>query len=439
MKKTLQIILLILSESITYAQSEPNGVYPKVGNTCPEFELRNIAYYSMKRAILKDFRGKWLVLDFWNKYCGACVSSFPKISTLQKKFGNKVQFMLVGIEDKEGQIQKMYDKFRERENLIMPCAFDSILAKRFDVYTSPYIIIIDEKGIVQGITTSVDSTDMQGFLTGRPPHLRKTYRMQEDVLDERTPYDPQKPFLIRGNGGNDTDFLFRSVFSAWNPLINQQSAPGTIGENNIKEGRFQVLGVPLYWIYNYAYYGENHPDSGYYDYPVLEIRDSSAFQFSYKYAKSIFSYSLIMPTINCTKQHMEETMQRDLENYFGYEAKIEVRKCPYWRLIATEEAKRKLRTKGGPAIYQGLPKASFTALNWPISKLLGFIGNHNDGIFSDETGITGNIDIMMDCILTDLNDVKKALEVNGLDLMLGEKQMQVLVIRDKTVYKIKPL
>ena len=37
---------------------------------------------------------------------------------------------------------------------------------------------------------------------------------------------------------------------------------------------------------------------------------------------------------------------------------------------------------------------------------------------------------MIKAIMTDFNDVKKALQKNGLFLQQGEKEMQVIVIRD---------
>src|SRR5882757_4034438 len=117
MKKLILMVLLLLYVSAIHAQTESLTVYPKVGKPCPDFILRNIRYFTKNQATLQDFHGKWLVLDFWNRYCGACVASFPKISALQKEFGEKVQFMMVGIEDPEKRIEPMYAKYRIKENL----------------------------------------------------------------------------------------------------------------------------------------------------------------------------------------------------------------------------------------------------------------------------------------------------------------------------------
>jgi thiol-disulfide isomerase/thioredoxin len=435
MKNSLLAISFILCSLGASAQIVNENNYPIVGKPCPDFVLRNICYYSKKQANLKDFRDKWLILDFWNKHCGACVGSFPKVSKMQKKFGDKVQFMMVGIEDREGEIEPMFAKFRLKEGLAMPCAFDSLLANRFDIYTSPYIIVLDEKGVVQAITGSLDSTDIQGFLSGKPPeYLRRAYRVHEDEIETGFPFNNEKAFLIEGNGASDTDFIFRSVLTSWNPLVHQVSVPSSIDADSMN-GRFQVLGVPLFSLYNYAYFGVFYPqtlgEDKFHSYPILEMHDSSLFIDSSKRGKNLFCYSLIIPAGKASKRGLEERMQRDLKNYFEFDARIEKRNFPCWRLVATAESKNKLATKGGPVSISGLPHANFKAINWPFSEILNLIRNSTDQVVLDETGIVGNIDISMDCIDTDFNDVKRACHLNGLDLVPGEKEMQVLVISDK--------
>jgi hypothetical protein len=82
MKKVLFGLMALIGFScVINAQGNDEAkCYPEVGKPCPDFTLHNIEYYSKKEASVKDFRGKWLILDFWNKGCGACIASFPKIN-----------------------------------------------------------------------------------------------------------------------------------------------------------------------------------------------------------------------------------------------------------------------------------------------------------------------------------------------------------------------
>jgi hypothetical protein len=263
--------------------------------------------------------------------------------------------------------------------------------------------------------------------------------MHEDEREAgKIAYDADKPFLVGGNGTKDTDFIFRSILSAWNPRIHHQSVPSAIEAHAIKTGRFQVLGAPLDLLYKYAFFGDGgwvSDDTArygrYYNTLILEVADSSSFQYSYKYGRNIYSYSLMAPPEKLTKMRLQEAMQRDLQTFFGFEPEIETRECPYWRLVATGGAKTRLKARGDSTYFEGLPKASFKARNWPFNNLIGMIRDFNPGIFLDETGIQENVDIDMDCILTDIDDIKKALQSNGLDLVLGEREMKVLVIKDR--------
>jgi thiol-disulfide isomerase/thioredoxin len=442
MRLSVILIFFCVCQYASWAQIDKSqSGYPEVGRRCPNFALKNIQYYSKNEATQLELSGKWLVLVFWDKYCGACVASFPEINAMQGRFNGKVQFMLVGIQDHENKIEAMYAKYKEKENLKMPCAFDSLLSNRWGIYTCPHIIVVDDKGVVRGVTNTLDSGDIEEFLRGGTPVLASTYSGDPEKPDYKIPFDDRAPFMVDGNGAaNDTDFLFRSILALWNPITQKQIVPVDIDLNSIdstrRKGKFQVMGLPLLYLYQYAYFGRNLTIydttmyGKYYDKPVLEITDSSAFQYSYRgNGRNVYSYSLILPQAVGTKARLEEIMQRDLKSYFKFDAMVEIRECPCWRLVAMEGAKVRLQTKGGAELYKEIiPRARFTLQNVPIRRLILAVSGPSQGIVIDETGIVGNIDITLNCV--DLDDIKKSLQENGLELVRGEKEMKVLVIRD---------
>jgi len=419
--------------------------YPEVGKPMPDLVIRNIAYYTKKQATVRDFRGKWLMLDFWDIHCGACIRSFPRINRIQQTFKRQLQVIMVGVQDPENKTQPLFAKFRERQHLNFPCAFDSALAQRLDLYYMPHTILIDDKGIVRTIVVAIDTSDIQEFLAGRSPDLPQTYRRMKDydtMVDRRVAFNSSKPFLVKDNGGNDSDFLCRSLLSIWHPGSQFFSRPDDF-RDAAKTGQFQVLGASLDWLYNYAYFGKyswGPGDSSLYgnsfDRPVLEIRDSSSFKYDRR-----FCYSQIRPTAGNSEKIMQETMQRDLLNFFGLRATIESRKCPYWKIIALPGTEGKLQTKGGAVFAHELSlDVGWTMSNCSISDLVDCVRGHDPGrdpmsnIYLDETGFAGNIDITLDCIMSDLDDVRRALQAYGLDLVKGEKSMKVLVISNQEHY-----
>jgi hypothetical protein len=105
---------------------------------------------------------------------------------------------------------------------------------------------------------------------------------------------------------------------------------------------------------------------------------------------------------------------------------------PYWKLVAMEGAGEKLRSKGKRE-FRGDGYTSVTYNNEPVSQTIFMLwAKHQlEPPFIDETGIKFNIDLTIDGFLNDLNDVKKSLQKSGLDLTKGQKEMKVIVIRDK--------
>jgi thiol-disulfide isomerase/thioredoxin len=417
--------------------------YPEAGKPCPDFTLQNIRYYPKGKASLKDFRGKWLLLDFWGKSCASCIASFPHINEIQKDLGDRVQVMLVGILDREKTIETIYSRYRAKENLTMPCAFDSAIAQRFDIAIVPRYILIDDKGVVQCYTNVMHKEEMKAFLSGEHPSMPKAYRMHEDVPEDESQviaYDIKYPFMLEGNGAPDSNYLYRSVLAEWKSNYAARIV-------NIKQGlrehpgRYELLGCPLTDLYLNAFFGESFymgPDyyGKYSDKLILEIKDSSLFKYSDKYGspKNLFCYTIAVPSATSSEERIRNIMQRDLQNYFGYEVNVETRKVPCWAITASATARGKIKAKGRHSFKGANIKTGFSAEGLAFKELLNYIRYSNQSeVILDESGITGEIDIDMNCeacVLTDILDVKKELQANGLDLLRVERDMKVLVVRD---------
>jgi hypothetical protein len=111
---------------------------------------------------------------------------------------------------------------------------------------------------------------------------------------------------------------------------------------------------------------------------------------------------------------------------------------PIWKLKALPDAESKLRTKGGkPGDLKETGAdggaAGFSYQNYPISylhqKIERYLSTQQVPII-DETGITYNIDVSVDALLTDRDWVIRELRRSGLDLVLENTLMLVLVIRE---------
>lgn len=65
------------------------------GTAAPEFILKTP---EDKEVSLKDFQGKYVVLDFWASWCPDCRKDAPEVKALWEKYGEKVAFVGVSFD-----------------------------------------------------------------------------------------------------------------------------------------------------------------------------------------------------------------------------------------------------------------------------------------------------------------------------------------------------
>lgn len=94
-------------------QQDPDVQYGaqllKAGSVAPEFRLKGP---DGKELALSDFRGKYIVLDFWASWCGDCRRDIPNIKALYEKYSPKgVEFVGVSFDDNAERWQKAIKEF----------------------------------------------------------------------------------------------------------------------------------------------------------------------------------------------------------------------------------------------------------------------------------------------------------------------------------------
>lgn len=434
------IITAVLISKTLFCQnkiSDFNSNQPEVGKSMPDFRLNSVIDYKLTNISLSDFRGKWLFLDFWFPGCVACIKSFPKINDLQKKFAKDVSFILIGLNHKRFKgIETLYVNLKQKHNLDIISAFDSTLADRWKIRSMPHIIIVDPSGIVRSITNGQNMTEerIHQMLNGSEPsfYLKE---IEREVFDPLNIQDYNK------------SIIYQFTLALWN---GEKSVIPTLGNSVIHyvpKGKerisYQATMIPLYRLYNLAFLGKAYVSEGdsihsrFYPIPILELKNKSLFDYSYQEEKGLYNISLTLPSAKNTTDDIMIHMQKALKAILDYDVTIEVRKLPVWRFIANPGTQEKLRTKGSSPIFYdpgssggagGLvmknqhPKILFTCIS-------RYLYDYNIPIFN-ETGLAENIDITIDTDMTSFDEVKKALQKNGMDLIRGEKEMNVIVIRD---------
>jgi len=93
---------------------------------------------------LYQYRGKVVMLDFWIKSCGPCISSFPHLNELQQKFGkDRFQLLSLNTEDTKEDIAFFYKKYKPVYKMLFKA---DRFVDEYGIYSFPGIILLNKSG-----------------------------------------------------------------------------------------------------------------------------------------------------------------------------------------------------------------------------------------------------------------------------------------------------
>lgn len=464
MESRIKYVAIILCCAIPFVLKgqTSNGIYtPEVGDMLPEHAFTDLYNSSKDHIKLSDFKGKWLILDFWSKDCSGCLKSFPKMNRLHHQFKNNVEILMVGdVSDlyfessgkrikREKDTKMLYQRLQNLYDLQFSVAFDSTLSSYYGIRSLPYILIVDPTGVIRGITTYVDEQDISAFLKNEEPNLKKAYTgTQIDTYAknydaEALLYSKQDPNLIPSENK-----LFRSQMSIYD--INTMPMKNYVDLHNSKlsstlvtmeKGIFEISNVSLNSLFLTAHLGTpflSHNNPSHKDFApdcIFEVTDTLI---QNKLKTPTYAYSLKIPIEKVNIDYIQENLKKDLEQYFGLKSRIEMRQTDVYNLIVIDSIKAlKLKSTGEPERYkydQNLPILHQIILNKAsIDKLCSRISNSAGGkqpIVLDKTNIITNIDIDLRTYIYDFNQIEMALDEYGLGLQKGQQYMKTIVLRE---------
>lgn len=438
-KMLVRIILASFLISTACFAQESEIVTILVNETIPDITFERIHYSPEGSFSSKNLKGKPTILYFFSTACATSFKKLPKISDLNKRFSGRVRMLMVGL-DLDDDIQGNYEAYRKKYLLDLPITYDQVIYKKYWIRAVPTVIWITKQGIVQAITNTVDETQLEAFARGETFNHIDYSAKGKDILRN---FNPDRDFFAAGKTYTDPSSIQKSVLMRWRAGLPNYIPHEELYESPLKDVKYlQLIGRDLAGLYRLAYFNKTSlwgpMDTiayGKYHYsPVLEIKDASPFNSDYDLGENLFCYSQILPKEKRSEENMIRVMQNDLENFFSYKATVETRLMPYLSLTCSPGAKHRLQSKTTQHTLK-VDMKSLKATNISISELIQVIIYYNglvarDLPLLDETGIEGTIDISIDAILTDLHEVKLALNRAGFKVVKKKKLMKVIVIKD---------
>ncbi len=132
------------------ASSEPKTVVAKIEKPKIDPNAFDFSYPDLegKTVKLSDYRGKWVVANFWATWCPPCRKEIPDFVKFKNNYGNKIE--ILGINNEDADIGKIEDFVFEyeinypvlRANVYQPSEFS-----RKNTRGLPTTIIFNPQGV----------------------------------------------------------------------------------------------------------------------------------------------------------------------------------------------------------------------------------------------------------------------------------------------------
>ena len=134
-----------LGTMFTTLSSFPEG--PEIGKRAPDFTLQTVDDSSLT---LSSFRGKTVMVKFWQRACPACVREFPVTQAFYNKFPeDKLVILAVNAGDNAADVKEFVDRWKIEFPVLLDLTRN--VAADYRISSTPVTFFIDSQGIIRVI------------------------------------------------------------------------------------------------------------------------------------------------------------------------------------------------------------------------------------------------------------------------------------------------
>ena len=133
------------------------------GEEAPYFELLD---KNGKKVSLSDFKGKYVYLDFWATWCSPCLKEMKVMPPLKKKYGNKIIFLSISIDDKIETMNAFLAKNPKYDWVFLHYGTTKKIKDDYGVKAIPAYFLIDPYGKFIQCPADEPSGDIEAVFNG---------------------------------------------------------------------------------------------------------------------------------------------------------------------------------------------------------------------------------------------------------------------------------
>lgn len=420
--KAINKFIIVLFTATLFTDTKAQEVLP--GQQCQDIVFSFLHEPVTKK--LSDYKGRFILVDFWSTNCAACIKSFPKMEALQKQFNEKMQMFFVNNQSADSTARF----FAKRKKIIKPAgipfiAGDSAFHSFFPHTGVPYIIWMDTTGKVLAATgpDEVHALNIRKLLSGE----EVDWVQKREIKD----WNPQLPLLANADSSIMRkqlfgSYLMRSVDGANMLLLSRMNG-------SRQSNRLFINPAGIIKLLQTAFSEKDKYNFRPLNTVILEVKDSSRFipppqkELKAQWLKdNTYAYEVWVPAAEV--QRLYQFMQEDLLRYFHLRVCIERREIKCWVLQPDKGFNNsKTQVAGKQYVFTDKPfaslfrllKNSFNAefISSPLIDATGYKGNITAGISKEA--------------LTDIRLLQKELKSCGINLEEKLWLTDVLVVKDQ--------
>lgn len=398
-----------------------------IGDQIPAgIEFSEVMQYDSDKLRLDDYRGKYVILEFWAPTCTASIASLPRMEDLSQEFRDQIKVIPMTIFGQE-RVSEVFAGYQSLQDVGLPIVLNADkMRSLFPHSTIPHFVVLDPEGKVIAITGMEDltSSNLKKMLLGDSTVFR--YKEDRKILMGRNEkLIAESPQIVSKN------IWYQSALTGYIPDV-----PGSLIQDSEDLSHIRIVNMPLVRLFRLAYserdlvdyYGRNRIlSTGFGEEELFTDRTGLDYREWKEEGDHVFGYELLAPP----SKNPFALMREDLERYFPHiRASVKKEKRMVYALVQ-QEGSIYPASQGESREYH----AGAMGLSMKRYPLQGFV-YHLNVYFQqgspepivNRTGIDYPIDLELDAQLSSIPSLQQALRKNGLDLIKREEEINVLVL-----------
>lgn len=369
----------------------------KKGDPVPSYTFEQGINVENDLLSLDNLKGKPVIIEFWATWCAPCIPAMKKMEKQQEKFGSEVWFLTVSSET-----EARLTKFLEKKGTTLPVIRDNGFRSYVPYQFIPHTVVIDRKGRLAAVTSPWQVTNdiIRDLISGKEIDVKWKDDFRTEEGDVR---------MIASEDTEEASF----ELTTYNP--GQGSSVEYLYNNEDRLHGYSFSNMTFPEIFSNVY-GLSSVHR------IVYGRGLSASDFTH-----------------------------DISNLFGFTCRVSDENIPYLEERATSFITRKTRigsrkttrkmenyvlrlNDNAPMKYSDnelvkiVSEGHIEIHGYPVSTLISFLEEYLGAPVADQTGLTGNLSIVLDWDADNEAELFSALEEAGYRLDRPEEAMETEVV-----------